>query len=89
MSAATAAIRNALEGLSGLPAPIHAWEVTEGLDSTDDPAVWICAVIEEDTFNVETYRVLAHEARAASRKAAPDLWPYVSVRGVREVDAAS
>ena len=87
MSATTAAIRTALEGLSGLPASVHAWEIIEGLDATDDRAVWICAVIAEDTFNRETYRVLADEARAASRGAAPDLWPYVSVRSVDEVDA--
>ncbi|MCY4213444.1 MAG: hypothetical protein OXF68_07455 [Gammaproteobacteria bacterium] len=88
MSTATA-IRNALESLSGLPAPIYAWEITEGLDSTDDPAVWICAVIAEETFNPETYRALADEARAASRDVAPDLWPYVSIRSVGEMDTAT
>ena len=87
MSEATAAIRSALEDLSGLPAPIHAWQITEGLDWTDDPAVWICAVIDEDTFNAETYRAVTAKARAAARDAAPDLWPYISVQSLSEQDA--
>ena len=86
MSEATAAIRSALEALSGLPAPIHTWQISEGLDSTDDPAVWICAVIDEDTFNAETYHALTAKARAASRNAAPDLWPYISVQSLSEQD---
>lgn len=84
MSTATVAIRNALEALPGLPSSVHSWRITEGLDSTDDPAVWICVVIDEDTFDAETHRTLVTKTRAAARDAAPHLWPYVSVQSLSE-----
>ncbi len=87
MSEATVAIRSALEGLSDLPAHIHDWRINEGLDSTNDPAVWICAIIDEDTFNPQTYLALTKEARSAAQKAAPELWPYISVQSLSEQDA--
>lgn len=34
-----------LEQLTDLPAPLGAWLVEEGVDATDDPAVWVCALI--------------------------------------------
>ena len=84
MSAATSAIRKALDALRGLPAPVHSWQITEGVDSTDDPAVWICVVIDEETFDPDTHRALVTKTRAAARGAAPHLWPYVSVQSLSE-----
>ena len=84
MSAATVAIRSALEGLSGLPVPVRVWHIIEGRDSTDDPAVWVWAVIDEADFNRETSLQITDAAAAAVRVAAPGLSPYVLMRGLHE-----
>ena len=84
----TAAIRYALEHLTDLPAPVHAWRVTEGLDSTDDPAVWILAIIDAEDFSPQTFHQIKILARAAVRGVTSDLWPYVTVRTIDEDKAA-
>ena len=84
MTADAATIRSTLEDLTGLPVPIHGWDIREGLDSTDDPAIWVWAVIEEDDFSRDVSLEITDKVRAALRKAAPDHWPYVSIRGVHE-----
>ncbi len=80
-SPAVAAIHSALEGLADLPTCVHAWVIREGLDATDDPAVWIWAIIDEDDLTRDTSHELKSLARATSRAVAPDLWPYVLIRG--------
>ncbi len=84
MTADTATIRSTLEDLTGLPVPIHGWDIREGVDSTDDPAVWVWAVIEEDDFNREVSLEITDTVRAALRSATPHLWPYVLIRGLHE-----
>ncbi len=85
----TATIRSTLEDLTGLPVPVHGWDIREGLDSTDDPAVWIWAVIDEDDFDGETSLQVTDAVQAAVRLAVPHLWPYVSVRGRHEQSPVS
>ncbi len=81
----TATIRSALDDLAAsLPTRIYAWDITQGIDSTDDHAVWIRAVIDEEDFNRETSLSITDAARDAVRSAAPDLWPYVTIRGLHE-----
>ena len=65
----TATIRSTLENLTGLPVPVHGWDIREGLDSTDDPAVWIWAVIDEDDFDGETSLQVTDAVQAAVRLA--------------------
>ena len=89
MTADTATIRSTLESLTGLPVPIHGWDIREGLDSTDDPAVWVWAVIEEDDFNREVSLEITDTVHAAVRSAVPHLWPYVSIRGLHEPSPVS
>lgn len=84
MSSCTHDIRTALEDLTDLPAPVSAWHVTEGLDTTDEPAVWILAIVEADHFTPQTFHRLKTLARATARSVTPDLWPYVSVRTTAE-----
>ncbi len=86
MSDNTAAIHTALEELTGLPTPVHAWRVKEGLDATDDPAVWVWAIIDEADYDAEALHQVKDMARAVVRSTVPGLWPYVLVRGLGEPD---
>ena len=89
MTTSTATIRSALERLAGLPARVHGWDIREGLDSTDDPAVWVWAIIDEKDFNPKTSLQITDATLAAVRTAAPDLWPYVAIRGLHEGPAST
>ena len=84
MSQNTQVILDALAHLTDLPAHVHEWHVAEGLDATDDPAVWVWAIIDEDDFDADNMRALIDRARAAVRTTTPDLWPYVAIRGLHE-----
>lgn len=88
MGVDTAAIRARLEGLHDLPTPVRAWRVEEGLDATDDPAVWIWALVEESDADADSLGLLKAIARDAVREAT-GLWAYVLVRGADEVEAAA
>ena len=86
MAVDTAGIRAQLEGLRNLPTPVRAWRVEEGLDATDDPAVWIWALIEQSDADADTLRKLKAMARDVVRDGT-GLWAYVLVRGVDEAEA--
>ena len=88
MGVDTASIRAKLEGLHNLPTPVRAWRVEEGLDATDDPAVWVWAMIEESDADADTLRRLKWMARDVVRDAT-GLWVYVLVRGADEAEAAA
>ena len=79
MVADTASIRAELEGLHNLPTPVREWRVEEGLDATDDPAVWVWAMIEDDEVNAEMLRQLKALARNVVRDAT-GLWAYILIR---------
>ncbi len=89
MTAATTAIRSALKDLTDLPAPVSDWLVTEGLDATDEPAVWILAIIAAQEFSPQTFHQLKTMARATARAVTSDLWPYVTVRTADEQDSVA
>ena len=89
MVADTANIRAELERLEGLPAPVVSWVVEEGLDATDEPAVWVWAVIEPKAADPESMTRLKGMARDVVRKATGGLWAYVLIRGVDEPAVAS
>lgn len=86
MAVDTAGIRAQLEGLHDLPTPVRAWRVEEGLDATDDPAVWIWALIEQSDADADTLRKLKAMARDVVRDGT-GLWAYVLVRGADEAEA--
>ena len=66
----TADIESRLKELHGLPTPVRSWIVEMGLDSTDEPAVWV-------------WIVLAREYDEVDRKARADLREHVRA-SVRE-----
>ena len=48
MVADIASIRSVLKGIEGLPAPVLSRHVEKVLDATDDPAVWVWAMVEAE-----------------------------------------
>ena len=88
MVADTDSIRAQLEGLPNLPTPVRSWLVEEGLDATDDPAVWVWALVEQGDADVDTFRRL----KAMVRKIVRDttgLWAYVLIRGADETEVTA
>ena len=89
MTTATANIRSVLENLVDLPTPVRAWHVATGLDATDDPAVWIWAVIERKDVDAETLARLKDMVRERVRHETDGRWAYVLVRGAWESEPAT
>ena len=86
MVADAASIRAELEGLHNLPTRVCEWRVEEGLDATDDPAVWVWATIEDHDADADTLRRLKAMARNVVRDAT-GLWAYILIRGADETEA--
>ena len=80
--------------VEGLIAPHRPKELEElrfqtGEDHSGDPAIWIWAIITQEpdplpSF-VRTTKTIRALLEAASREAAPELWPYIQFRTVGEV----
>ena len=96
MVADTASIRAELEGLHNLPTSVREWRVEEGLDATDDPAVWVWAMIEHDDVDADTLRLLKALRNSLGRafdhgvmkrvRDATGLWAYILIRGADETE---
>ena len=89
MIADTTTIRSELEHLQDLPTPVRSWLVEEGLDATDDPAVWVWALVERDDVDMDALSRLKTMAREVVRDATGGLWAYVLVRGADEPEIAA
>ncbi len=89
MAATTTSIQSALEGLPNLPTPVRSWLVETGLDATDDPAVWVWAVIEHQDVDAKTLARLKSMVRDLVRDKTGGLWAYVRIRGAWESAPAS
>ena len=81
-------IRAQLEKLTDLPVPVRAWLVEGGLDATDDPAVWVWALVESDDLDADRVASLTSMVGDFVRNAS-GVWAYVLVRGVGEAEAAA
>ena len=88
MVADTSHILTELESLPDLPTPVRSWRVEEGLDATDEPAVWIWAVVDRADADAEALWRLKSIAREVVRHAT-GLWAYVLIRGFDETDVAA
>ena len=84
----TARIRAQLEDLHDLPTPVRSWLVEEGVDATDDPAVWVWALIEREDADPETLRRLKVIAREVVHHMT-GLWAYVLIRGADETEVTA
>lgn len=82
-----ARIRSELDKLGDLPTPVRSWIVEEGLDATDDEAVWVWALLEDRDVDADTRLRL----KSMARKVVEDqtngrLWPYIRIRDAFEED---
>ena len=81
-------IKDAMGKLSGLPTPVDGWIVETGIDSADEEAVWVWAMLKED--KVEFNKIEELESIITKRvKKLPVLIPahmFVSVASLRKYD---
>ena len=85
MPTTDAAIRSALGELRDLPTPVGAWQVETGLDATDDPAVWVWAMLADDEADIGTLDRLRDMVRTVVRRETGDeRWVYVRFRSVSD-----
>ena len=78
-------IESALGALRELPTPVSSWRVETGLDSADDPAVWVWAMLEDEEVDVDTGDKLRDVVRDAVRRETDDeLWVYVRFRSTSD-----
>ena len=85
MSATAEAIESALAELRGLPARVSSWQVETGPDATDDPAVWVWVMLEDEEVDFQTRSRLREVVRNQVRHEIDDgSWVYVRFRGASE-----
>lgn len=86
MDIAANTIEAALKQLSELPTPVSSWHVETGHDSTDDPAVWVWAMLQDE--NVEFSKRLRLRSiirDLVQEKTDRSMLVYVRFRGASEV----
>ena len=85
MGATAEGIESALAELRGLPAQVSSWQVETGPDATDDPAVWVWVMLEDEAVDFQTRSRLREMVRNQVRnKTNDDSWVYVRFRGAPE-----
>ena len=82
-------IRSALDELltSALPTPVGGWLVETGIDFTEEDAVWVWAILEEDEDKIEFAQIEELDAivtKQVQKITGPDVTTYVRFRGVGE-----
>ena len=85
MGATAEAIESALAELRELPAQVSSWQVETGPDATDDPAVWVWVMLEDEEVDFQTRSRLREMVRNQVRHETNDgSWVYVRFRGASE-----
>ena len=80
-------IEAALRQLPELPTPVSSWHVETGSDSTDDPAVWVWAMLKDDDVEFAKRSRLRSIVRdLVQEKAGSSMLVYVRFRGASEVE---
>jgi len=80
-------IETALRQLPELPTPVSSWHVETGSDSTDDPAVWVWAILKDDDVEFAKRSRLRSMIRAlVQEEAGSSMLVYVRFRGASEVE---
>jgi len=86
MGATAEAIESALAELRGLPAQVHSWQVETGPDATDDPAVWVWVMLQDEDVDFERRSRLREMVREQVQHQTQDgSWVYVRFRGASEL----
>ena len=90
MEIAASTLEAALRELPELPTPVSSWRVETGPDSTDDPAVWVWAMLEDDEVEfVKRSRLRSMIRDLVEKKTDSSTLVYVRFRGASEVENAA
>lgn len=85
MRATAETIESALAELRELPAQVTSWQVETGPDATDDPAVWVWVMLEDEGVDFQTRSQLREIVRNQVRHQTNDgSWVYVRFRNASE-----
>ena len=84
MKATEAAVESALRRLSALPAPVDSWLVETGHDWTDDPAVRVWAILENDDVDIDKRDRLREIVRKTVGEIDDESLVYVRFRAASE-----
>lgn len=86
MDIAASTLEAALRELQELPTPVSSWHVKTGLDSTNDPAVWVWAMLTEDDVEFSKRSQLRSMiSDLIDEKTDSSMLVYVRFRGATEV----
>ena len=86
MDIAADTIVAALHRLPELPTPVSSWHVETGPDSTNDPAVWVWAMLKDDEVEFAKRSRLRSMVRdLVQKEAGSSTLVYVRFRGASEV----
>ena len=91
MTSIATSIRSALENqetLPSLPTTVSSWQVEAGPDATDEPAVWVWAILEEDV-DAKTRAIVRESVRDSvldfvRQETGSEVWVYVRFRANSE-----
>ena len=87
MDKTASTIETALRQLPELPTPVSSWHVETGPDSTNDPAVWVWAMLTEDDVDFAKRSQLRSIIRdLVEERTDTSVLVYVRFRGASEVD---
>ena len=87
MQFANTEIRTALDHIPDLPAPVSDWIVETGADSTDDPAVWVWAILPDDKADIRTRMAIRDIVFDFIReRSETPVYVYVSFRTAAEME---
>ncbi|MCY4167922.1 MAG: hypothetical protein OXE82_06540 [Rhodobacter sp.] len=90
MDIAASTLEAALRQLPELPTPVSGWHVETGPDSTDDPAVWVWAMLEEEDVEFAKRSRLRSIIRdLVEEKTDSSMLVYVRFRGASEVEQSA
>ncbi|MCY4141305.1 MAG: hypothetical protein OXF56_23955 [Rhodobacteraceae bacterium] len=85
MDIVASSIEAALRELPELPTPVSSWHVETGSDSTDDPAVWVWAMLREDDVEfAKRLRLRSMIRDLVEKKTDSSMLVYVRFRGASE-----
>ena len=87
MHIAASTLEDALRELKELPTPVSNWHVETGLDWTDDPAVWVWAMLKDEEVEFAKRSRLRSMIRdLIDEKTDSSMFVYVHFRGASEVE---
>lgn len=87
MDIVASTLEAALRELPELPTPVSSWHVETGPDSTDDPAVWVWAMLKDDDVEfTKRLRLRSIIRDLIEEKTDSSMLVYVRFRGASEVE---